>query len=64
LLLWFVKSRDADSLQVLDAVFDPQNYAIALPLNSPLRTYIDHALLDAVATQWWQDLTAEYLGTD
>ncbi len=64
LLLWFVKSRGADSLQVLDAVFDPQNYAIALPLNSPLRTDIDRALLDAVATQWWQDLTADYLGTD
>jgi polar amino acid transport system substrate-binding protein len=64
LMSWLVQSRYADSLQVLDAVFDQQNYAIALPVNSPLREPINRALLHILETNWWRDLKSEYSGTD
>ena len=64
LMSWLVQAHYADSLQVLDAVFDQQNYAIALPINSPLREPIDRTMLRIVGTQWWRDMTSGYLGTD
>lgn len=64
LMLWFVQARYAGSLEVLDANFDQQNYAIALPDGSPLRTPIDRTMLHIIATQWWRDLKSRYLGTD
>jgi len=63
LMSWLVQARYADSLQVLDAVFDQQNYAIALPINSPLREAIDRTMLHILGTQWWRDMTSRYLGT-
>ena len=48
LLLWLVNDRFSGSLQVLDATFDPQVYAIALPQGSELRIPIDLALLNAI----------------
>ena len=62
LLLWLVRERYADSLQVLDATFDPQDYAIALPQGSKLRLPIDLALLDAVQSEWWRETVFSYLG--
>lgn len=64
LMSWLVQTRYADSLQVLDAVFDQQNYAIALPAGSPLRTPLERAMLRVVGTQWWKDMTSGYLGTE
>ncbi|HEX4570605.1 MAG TPA: transporter substrate-binding domain-containing protein, partial [Dongiaceae bacterium] len=64
LMSWLVQSHYADSLQVLDAVFDQQNYAIALSVGSPLRMPLEHAMLRILATQWWRDTTSGYLGTD
>jgi hypothetical protein len=64
LMSWLVQARYADSLRVLDAVFDQQNYAIALPLGSPLRAPIDRMMLHILGTQWWRDMTSGYLGTD
>jgi len=48
LLLWLIMEHFSSSLQVLDATFDPQVYAIALPQGSKLRLPIDLALLDAI----------------
>lgn len=62
LLLWLVRERYADSLQVLDAAFDPQDYAIALPQGSKMRLPIDLALLDAVQSEWWRETVFSYLG--
>jgi polar amino acid transport system substrate-binding protein len=64
LMSWLVQARYADSLQVLDVVFDQQNYAIALPISSPLREAIDRTMLHILGTQWWRDMTSRYLGTD
>jgi hypothetical protein len=50
------------SLQVLSVTFDPQNYAIALPVNSELRLRLDVALLEAVTSDWWRQILYRYLG--
>jgi ABC-type amino acid transport substrate-binding protein len=62
LLLWLVNERFSGSLRVLDGSFDPQVYAIALPLGSKLRTPINIALLDAIRTDWWRETQFAYLG--
>ena len=62
LLLWLVRERYSDSLRVLNASFDPQYYAIALPEGSKLRVPIDLALLDVVRSEWWQETVSGYLG--
>jgi polar amino acid transport system substrate-binding protein len=62
LLLWLVRERYPDSLRVLNATFDPQYYAIALPQGSKLRLPIDLALLDAVKSEWWHETVSAYLG--
>ena len=62
LLLWMVNERFSSSLEVLDATFDSQVYAIALPQGSRLRVSIDLALLDAVRSDWWHDTLFAYLG--
>jgi polar amino acid transport system substrate-binding protein len=49
---------------VLDATFDPQVYAIALPKGSKLRMLIDLALIDAVRSDWWRESLFSYLGHD
>ena len=61
LLSWIVHGH-FPSLQVLNLTFDPQNYAIALPLNSALRLPLDIALLDAVTSEWWKQELYRYLG--
>ena len=62
LLLWLVNERFSGSLRVLDATFDPQAYAIALPQGSELRMPINLALLDAIQSDWWQETLSAYLG--
>jgi polar amino acid transport system substrate-binding protein len=64
LMSWLVLARYAGSLQVLDADFDQQNNAIALPINSPLREPIDRTMLQILRTQWWRNMTSRYLGTN
>jgi ABC-type amino acid transport substrate-binding protein len=61
LLKWIVH-ESFPSLQVLRVTFDPQNYAIALPMNSALRAPLDVALLEAVSSEWWQQVVFRYLG--
>lgn len=61
---WFVRAGNVGSLQLLDANFDQQNYAIALPPDSPLRVPIDRTMSRILETQWWRDLTSQYLGAD
>jgi len=62
LLLWLVNRRFSGALQVLDATFDPQGYAIALPQGSKLRISINLALLDAIRSDWWRETLLGYLG--
>ncbi|MGA8658920.1 MAG: transporter substrate-binding domain-containing protein [Chthoniobacterales bacterium] len=62
LLLWLVNERFSGSLRVLDATFDPQVYAIALPQGSELRVPIDLALLEAIRSDWWRETLVAHLG--
>lgn len=62
LLTWAVRQDFNGTLQVLDATFDPQVYAIALPPGSDLRRPLNVALLSAVESEWWRRTLFRYLG--
>ena len=64
LLAWLAKEKFNSSVDVLDYTFDLQNYAIALPNDSPLRSRINLVMLNLISTEWWRDLTARYLGKE
>lgn len=62
LLTWIARKDFADEVQMLDTVFDRQNYAIALPVGSKLRTRIDVVMIDDLRDPWWKDVLVSYLG--
>ena len=62
LLTWLTRQHFSTTVRVLDVTFDSQNYAIALPPDSPLRHMIDLALLDAIESGWWEQTVFQYLG--
>ena len=51
-----------DELTVLPQVIRPQNYAIALPPDSPLREPINRSLLEMLESTRWADIVQRYLG--
>ena len=53
----------SSSIVLVDATFEPQEYAFAIPSNSPLRKTLDVAILDAIHGIWWQQTTFRYLGS-
>jgi polar amino acid transport system substrate-binding protein len=63
ILEWNVHKGYIDDIQVLDKLFVRDNYAIALPKGSPLRTKIDIAMEEELRDAWWQDLLVRYLGS-
>jgi polar amino acid transport system substrate-binding protein len=62
ILEWNVHKGYIDDIQVLDKVFVHDNYAIALPRGSPLRTKIDVAMGEEMRDAWWESLLVQYLG--
>ena len=62
ILRYRIKEDFAGRLTVLDVTFNPQDYGIALPENSPLREAIDRELLRVTSEQWWEDILVRYLG--
>nr|WP_294505117.1 transporter substrate-binding domain-containing protein [uncultured Rhodopila sp.] len=64
LLSWIARKDFADEVQVLDTLFDRQNYAIAVPTGSPLRSRINLVMIDDLRDSWWQDVLVSYLGRD
>ena len=62
LLAWIVLQDFSSSAEMLEAVFDPQNYGIALPLGSPLRRELDITLLETIRSDWWKQTLFRYLG--
>ena len=62
LLAWSVNQDFRTSVQLLDATFNPQHYAFALPANSPLRKPLSIAILKAVQNDWWEETLFRYLG--
>jgi ABC-type amino acid transport substrate-binding protein len=63
LLAWAIQQSYSSSIELLDASFDPQEYAFALPRNSPLRHALDVAILDAIHSVWWEQTIFRYLGS-
>lgn len=61
ILAWLSKN-EFTSIEVLDPVFDKQNYAIAVPNGSALRSKINMVLVPATQTIWWDELNAKYFG--
>jgi ABC-type amino acid transport substrate-binding protein len=62
ILAWLVQQDHPNELQVLGLDLDPLNYAIALPLDSPLRRKLNIALVDTTRSSWWRELVGRYLG--
>ena len=63
LLAWFIQKEFVSSIELVDTTFDPQEYAFAVPSNSPLRRTLDVAILDAIHSDWWEQTTFRYLGS-
>ncbi len=61
MLSWYVRNQPPGKVRLLDRVFHPENYGIALSQNSPLRESVNRALLtirengryDAIYTKWF-----------
>jgi ABC-type amino acid transport substrate-binding protein len=62
LLGWTINHEFSSTVQLLDATFDPQNYAFVVPPNSPLRKPLGIAILEALQTRWWDETQYRYLG--
>jgi len=63
LLAWTVQQGFGSSIELIDTTFDPQEYAFAVPSNSPLERTINVAILDAVHSEWWEQTIFRYLGS-
>jgi polar amino acid transport system substrate-binding protein len=63
LLSWTIRKNYTASLQVLDATFDEQGYAVALLSGSSLREPLNIALLRAIESDWWRQAVFQYLGS-
>jgi polar amino acid transport system substrate-binding protein len=60
LLSWIIKQSYANTAKVLNATFDEQNYAVALPYESSLRKTINIALAQSVESSWWKQILLKY----
>ena len=63
LLAWAIRQSFSSSIELVDATFDPQEYAFALPRNSQLRNALDVSMLDAIHSAWWEQTIFRYLGS-
>jgi ABC-type amino acid transport substrate-binding protein len=63
LLAWLVRQDFRSSVQMLETTFDLQNYAFAVPLNSPLRKPVGIAILDATQSPWWGQTVFRHTGS-
>jgi polar amino acid transport system substrate-binding protein len=62
LLAWIAARQFPNSIEVLDVVFDPQSYGIAMPNGSAYREDIDVAILEAIRGDRWKETLFRYLG--
>jgi polar amino acid transport system substrate-binding protein len=64
LLAWAIRQGYASRLKLLDISIETQNYAFALPPDSPLRKPLSIAILDALQREAWSEARIRYLGED
>jgi polar amino acid transport system substrate-binding protein len=63
LLAWIIRQSYPSSIELVDTTFDPQDYGFVLPNNSSLRKTLNVAILDTLRTDWWKQITFQYLGS-
>jgi ABC-type amino acid transport substrate-binding protein len=61
-LLRYQALQDHPRASVLNATFETQDYAIAMPSGSPLREQVNQALLRVISQRWWEETLRDYLG--
>lgn len=64
LLAWAIRQGYASRLKVLDISIEAQNYAFAVPPDSPLRKTLSIAILDTIRNEEWTEARIRYLGED
>src|SRR5262249_36021870 len=60
-LSWIATGALSGDVEVLDDVFDPQGYGIAMPIGSPYRRAVDVAMLEIIDEEWWKQTLFRYL---
>jgi len=63
LLKYMIKKEFSQSLMVVDALFENQNYGIAFPEKSSLREGVNREMLHIIHSEKWQNIIEKYLGT-
>ena len=61
-ILRYLVVHDYPKLHVLPATFERQDYAIAMPSDSPLREQVSRAVLRVISKRSWDETLADYLG--
>jgi len=64
LLTWAIRQGYASRLKVLDISIEAQNYAFAVPPDSPLRKPLSIAILATIQNEQWTEARIRYLGED
>jgi ABC-type amino acid transport substrate-binding protein len=62
LLSWIAAQRFSATVEILDVVFDPQSYGMAMPTGSRYRDALDVAVLETMDEEWWKQTLFRYLG--
>jgi ABC-type amino acid transport substrate-binding protein len=63
LIAWAIQQGYSSSIELVDATFASQEYAFAIPTDSPLRKTLDVAILDAIHSGWWEQTIFRYIGS-
>lgn len=64
ILAYYVNNRGRGSARLMDKVFKPENYGIALPTGSPLREEINQSLLRLRENGTYDELMRKWFGTN
>jgi ABC-type amino acid transport substrate-binding protein len=62
LLQYIIKEKFSDDLMMSEALFENQNYGIALQEGSPLRESINRVMLEIIHDNEWTKIKHKYLG--
>ena len=62
MMSYLILKEERGGLRVLDNTLESQDYAVALPLDSPWRKRINEALLDVRSSRRWSELLYRYVG--
>jgi polar amino acid transport system substrate-binding protein len=62
IMSWIILQDFASTVRILDASFAEQNYAVAFPKGSALRSSVDLGILKSVEEDWWRETVLRNLG--